>query len=115
MYYCFDLKHLNYGCEYDLKTNSGETRRFSWSFQRPENAEGVTDLKSINSDHMFMGYLRDYYQDYCDAVEVSFEFFLEQFDSEAFANNGKYKVKECGIHTLYLQDAEDFGVMEYFS
>ncbi|GMN49621.1 hypothetical protein TIFTF001_018778 [Ficus carica] len=114
-HYCFDLKHLNYRCEYDLKTNSGESRRFSWSFQRPENAEVVTDLKSINSDHMFMGYLRDDYRDYCDVVEVSFEFFLEQLDSEAFANNGKYKVKRCGIRTLYLQDAEDFGVMEYFS
>lgn len=114
-HYCFDVKHLNYCCEYHLKTNHGESYKHVWRFQRPEKAEWMKEIKFLDSDHMFMGLLCEDCYDFRDVVEMSFEFYLEPFDWEAHVENGKYKVKECGIRTLYLQDAEEFGVIEYIS
>lgn len=75
----------------------------------------MKEIKFLNSDHMFMGLLCGDCYDFRDVVEMSFEFCLEPFDWEALVENGKYKVKECGIRTLYPQDAEEFGVIEYIS
>lgn len=75
----------------------------------------MKEIKFLDLDHMFMGLLSGDCYDFRDVVEMSFEFCLEPFDWEAHVENGKYKVKECGIRTLYLQDAEEFGVIEYIS
>ncbi|PON37242.1 TIR-NBS-LRR-like protein [Parasponia andersonii] len=125
-HYCIDLNRSSCRCEYHFKTNSGESTKFSWSFRRPENAEvgtykfldlenaeRETEIKILSSEHMFMGYIHDDYQDYIDdATEVSFQFYLEQCDWEAVVNVGKFRVKQCGIRMLYLQDAEKFGIID---
>ncbi|PON42393.1 TIR-NBS-LRR-like protein [Trema orientale] len=115
-HYCIDLNRLNYRCEYHFKTyNIGESRKCSWSFQRPENVKGELEIIILSSDHMFMGYIPADYQDYCDAMEVSFEFYLEQNDWEALVNIGNSRVKKCGIHMLDLLDAEEFGIINITS
>ncbi|PON37241.1 TIR-NBS-LRR-like protein [Parasponia andersonii] len=109
--YSIDLNRLNYRCEYHFRTYNGESRKCSWSFQRPENVKGELEIIILSSDHMFMGYIPADYQDYCDAIEVSFEFYLEQNDWEALVNIGNSRVKKCGIRMLDLQDAHAFGII----
>ncbi|PON37240.1 TIR-NBS-LRR-like protein [Parasponia andersonii] len=113
--YCIDLNRLNYRCEYHFKTYNGESRKCSWSFQRPENVKGELEIIILSSDHMFMGYIPADYQDYCDAMEVSFEFYLEQNDWEALVNVGNSRVKKCGIRMLDLLDAQEFGIINITS
>ncbi|PON42392.1 TIR-NBS-LRR-like protein [Trema orientale] len=110
-HYSIDLNRLNYRCEYHFKTYNGESRKYSWSFQRPESVKGELEIIILSSDHMFVGYIPADYQDYCDAIEVSFEFYLEQNEWEALVNVGNSRVKKCGIRMLDLQDAQAFGII----
>ncbi|XP_062076341.1 disease resistance protein RPV1-like [Humulus lupulus] len=112
-HYGFDLNSLNCRCEYVFKIGNGESHRWSWNSQRLEKAKGgEIEIKFLSSDHMFLGYIDEDYSDCVDAIEVSFDFYLEQNDWEELFNVGKYRVKECGIRMLYLHHAVELGLID---
>ncbi|PON58532.1 hypothetical protein PanWU01x14_165630 [Parasponia andersonii] len=51
------------------------------------------------------------YLDYLDAVEVSFEFGLIEYDNvRNVLNSSNDKLRKRGVRLLYLGDAEEFGI-----
>lgn len=58
-----------------------------------------------------LSYHDENYRDYFDATDVSFNFFLREYDGDYTVVNS-FKVKKCGIRMLYLQDAEEFGIFD---
>ncbi|XP_062082861.1 disease resistance protein RUN1-like isoform X1 [Humulus lupulus] len=110
-HYCFDnINRLNFRCEYNYKTNNGESNKRSWSIHIPENKYAFVEIGILNSDHMFMGCILEEYDEHLNANAlqiVSFDFHLVQHDWEALVNVGKYRVKKCGVHMLNLDDLID--------
>ncbi|XP_062076386.1 TMV resistance protein N-like [Humulus lupulus] len=60
-----------------------------------------------NTDHVFICYLTrdDIYYELRNAENASFKFYMED---ESYDNCGDKRIKECGIHLLYGEDAEKF-------
>lgn len=74
--------HLNFSCDYQLKTMHGD----GISFQKSWNvAQSMTDRHFKNSDCVFiLCDLKDY-DDYHEATEAFFRFCLEKLDSRTLA------------------------------
>ncbi|XP_062082753.1 disease resistance protein RUN1-like isoform X1 [Humulus lupulus] len=110
-HYCFDINRLNFQCEYHFKTNNGESNKRNWSLHLPDNTSRFVEIGILNSDHMFMGFINEEYDEYFGAnpiiFQVSFKFHLEQHDWEELVNVGKCKVKKCGIQVLNLEHLID--------
>ncbi|KAF4377977.1 hypothetical protein G4B88_004584, partial [Cannabis sativa] len=105
--YCFDINRLSFECEYHFENNNGESNKRSWSFRTTaKNTSTVTEIGILNSDHMFMGFIHEEYDENlasCPILQVSFKFHLQQHDWEEVVNVGNYKVKKCGICPLNLE------------
>lgn len=101
-------------CEYYFKTKNGRSPKFHCQFPQKMQSDPMVFAKIPKSDHMLMWYKYEDYPDYRDAAEVSFKF------SFTFKRSGGYKfllwsqyerIRRCGIRLLYLQDAEEFGIV----
>lgn len=118
----FEDHHSNcnypiFSCEFNFKTKSNEYNEFEWSFYDDRchfSGENQNDT-ILKSDHVLMCYELSYhdenYNDYVDATKASFEFFLKEYDADYNVVNS-FEVKKCGIRLLYLQDAEEFGIID---
>ena len=103
-----DIKTLDFLCEFNLKTNNGESQKFVWNFN--EFDTGFEPVPTFSSDHLFMWYQHEDYSNCLDAIEASFDFFFGKLDfwKQENVNSYKGKVKRCGVRLLYRQDAENF-------
>ena len=74
--------HLNFSCDYQFKTKHGD----GTSFQKSWNvAQSMTDWHFENSDRVFiLCDLKDY-DDYHEATEASFRFWLRKLNSTTLA------------------------------
>ena len=60
---------------------------------------------------MFIWYRCEDYHSYVDAVAVSFEFFILEYDHNGYATKcSNDKFENCGVQMLYLQDAMEFDI-----
>ena len=92
-----DISHLNLSCEANFKTNNAKSCEVHWDFNNVDT--NYIRFKTLN---LFMWYNHLNYHDYLDSVEVSFGF-KTKYDRQD-------KVRACGIHLLYRQDAEELDV-----
>ncbi|XP_024025688.1 disease resistance-like protein DSC1 isoform X2 [Morus notabilis] len=88
---------LNFTCEYHFKTNRGDS-----TFQKSRVVHSIRKISFCLSDHIFAWYLLyKNYHDYHEAIEASFQFFVERLDSDTRLSP---IIKNCGIRILYRQD-----------
>ncbi|EXC04257.1 hypothetical protein L484_002342 [Morus notabilis] len=98
------LFDLNFTCEYHFKTNRGDS-----TFQKSRDVHSIKKFGFIELDLMFTWYvLYKNYDDYHEAIEASFQFFVEQLDSDTRVKVGDPEIKNCGIRILYRQDIGEF-------
>lgn len=103
-----NFKYLNFYCELLFKTDNGERRGyFCWNFPNWENGELEQERTILCSDHVFMWFKHEDYDNCLDAVDVSFNFVLRD-ERGQLVDSIVCKVKRCGVRLLYLQDAMEF-------
>lgn len=101
-------------CEVHFKTNHGGSRKFHSEFlgcwkKKPENIRKF--LGNLYSNHVLMWYNYEDFHDYFDADEVSFTFDIS-CKIPVGSDFGTDKFGSCGVRLLYLQDAEEFGIVD---
>ncbi|GMN55357.1 hypothetical protein TIFTF001_024476 [Ficus carica] len=103
----FQVDLLYFKCKFNFKIrDTEEVCRFYWSvFNVPRQLDSVP----LNSDHLFLWYQHQDYNDYHDAVEVSLEFSLVNGSGKNFKSSTEV-VKWCGIHMLYCDDLKDLEI-----
>lgn len=107
----FEGEYIGLLCEYYFQTTYGESCKFPYSFQGFKSFEPYEIFRIHNADHVFMWYNYEDYHKYLDAVEVSFEFCLIEYDNVGnVLNSCNDKLRKCGVRLLYLGDAEEFGI-----
>ena len=117
----FEDKSIGLRCEVSFKTNNGESHKFHYDFQDFWNASQLKDqLTILNSDHVFMWYKYENYRNDLDAVEISFEFLIGEYDHKFFVGDNDHvadiinscndKFRKCGVRLLYLEDVKEFDI-----
>ncbi|PON63062.1 Leucine-rich repeat, typical subtype, partial [Trema orientale] len=107
----FEGVSIELRCQFYFKTKYGESGKFLCSFEEFWDLELQNEFTILNSDHVFMWYKHEDYHDYLDAVEVTFDFLLREFDHDGLhISSCNNKFRNCGVRLLYVQDAEGFGI-----
>lgn len=104
--YDFDEYLLRLQCKSLFKTDSGEISKFDFVFV---DLGGRADNRFINSDHVFLSYWYgpEDIEKQRTFTDVSFSFYpVDITDNRPISS---CKVKNCGIHLLYVEHAEEFG------
>ncbi|GMN27470.1 hypothetical protein TIFTF001_046145 [Ficus carica] len=99
--------YRDFKCKFNFKIRDTEgVHSFYWSvFNVPRQLGSVP----WNSDHLFLWYQHQDYNDCHDAVEVSLEFSFVNKIGYCVESSTK-EVKRCGIHLLYRDDLKDLEI-----
>lgn len=105
--------YVQLSCDFELKTNDGKSHACHWLFHdiKYDGSLFYTQDFTFRSKNVFMWYKHENYHDCLDAIKASFDFELLATEDYYGVNSVSCKVFSCGIRILYLQDAEEFGII----
>lgn len=107
---------IHFCCESSFQSKDGQRHRLKYFLRgySQDNGGEERTRKFLSSNHVFLWYDYGLYHHgmedmFSTSTEVSFEFYPTD-SLEGKVNS--YKVKKCGIHMLYLQEAAKFDFID---